>query len=80
MPSRAWLTFDATVAGKKNSPGVMSGDTSGKRGKGWYPEEASRLEGGVSVEGRGDIRTAGSTSRAGSCLAQAGTVPGSGWG
>jgi hypothetical protein len=35
---------------------------------------------GVSAEARGDIRTAGSNSRAGSGLAQAGIVSGSRWG
>lgn len=37
----------------KNSTGVMSADTSGMWGRGWCPEEDSRLEEGVSVKTEG---------------------------
>lgn len=57
------------LSGKKNSTGVMSGDASG--GEGLVPRRG--LQGwkwGESAEARGDIRTAGRASRAGSGLAQ----------
>lgn len=57
------------LSGKENSTGVMSGDASGGGGAGAQLRPPG-VEGGASVGARGDIRTAGRASRAGSGLAQ----------
>ena len=57
------------LSGKKKSPGVMSGDASGGGGAD-VQTGLQEWEGGVSAGARGDIRTAGRASRAGSGLAR----------
>lgn len=57
------------LSGKENSTGVMSGDASGGGGAG-AQRRPPGVEGGASAEARGDIRTAGRASKAGSGLAQ----------
>ena len=57
------------LSGKENNTGVMSGDASGWGGAGAQLRPPG-VEEGESVGARGDIRTAGRASRAGSGLAQ----------
>lgn len=67
--SRAWLTFDITAVRKKEQ---HRSDVWGClcMGRGWCPDRPPGWRGGASAGARGDIRTAGRASRAGSGLAQ----------